>query len=75
MSQPSTDPIPTDPNQPSAKVQNLVDLDTAMTRMQILQLAHNSADTPDLVVARAKKYLNWLTKPDNGTTPAAPKAT
>lgn len=63
---------PSDPNQPAAKSQNLVDLDSFLVRMQVLQLAHNPADTQQAVVARAKAYLKWLIKPENGDTQPTP---
>jgi len=72
MSTPSGPSVTVDPNNPTAKDSDKVPVDTLQTRIAILTLAHNPADTPDVVVARAKKYFNWLTKPDNGTTPPPP---
>lgn len=68
MTQPGTTP---DPNIPSVRGTDkiLVDLEEASFRMQILCLVHDPEVLPDEVIKRAKRYYNWLTKPENGIVP------
>lgn len=43
--------------------------------MDVLRLADRPSDTPDQVIVRARKYMKFLTKPDDdGTTPVTPPA-
>ena len=57
-----------DPNQPAAKQENVVNLSDFQVRMTVLQLAHNPVDAPALVVARARRYLRFLSRDETGLT-------
>lgn len=65
MTQPST---LEDPNQPAAKQEMMVSMSDYQVRMAILQLCHNSTDTPDDVVKRARRYLKFLSRDESDLT-------
>jgi hypothetical protein len=49
----------------------MVDLTTFNIRMQVLQLAQaamGGEDPPETVIARARAYLRFLKRPENGET-------